>query len=174
VQVFPGGDGIYILEAGIDSLKIEGRAKGVNYVAGAVRAYRLALDSYLEDPDGYRFRNEWLDELKKLSHREYDTGFYLGSEVLVAGNASYVRKYDFVGVVREAIDDGFVVEARNKTLQGDRLEVMGRGRDIIYLSVDSMSSMEGEDIPHAQPGQLFVLKSGAPLEPLDILRREKS
>lgn len=163
-----------LLEAGTDSLKIEGRVKGVNYVAGAVRAYRQALDTYLADPGRYRFRPEWLDELKKLSHREYDTGFYLGDKAQVSGGASYVRHYDFVGVVKEALGEkNYLIEARNKVITGDHIEVMGRGEEILTIDVDRMLSPEGDEIPHAQPGQFFVVRSGSGMEPLDILRREK-
>ncbi len=163
-----------LVEAGIDSLKIEGRVKGVNYVAGAVRAYRQALDAYLDDPERYCFRTDWMDELKKLSHREYDTGFYLGDKAQVSGGASYVRHYDFVGVVKEVLDEkNYLIEARNKVIAGDRIEVMGRGEDIFTIDVDRMISPEGDALPHAQPGQFFVVSSDSGMEPFDILRREK-
>jgi len=164
-----------LLAAGTDSLKIEGRVKGVNYVAGAVRSYRLALDSYLNDPEGYAFKDEWLDELKKLSHRDYDTGFYLGRETLVSGNSSYVRKYDFVGVIRERIGEGiFIVEARNKIMPGDRLEIVGRGEDIGELEIGEIISPAGETMACAQPKQQFILTSDIAIEPMDIIRKEKA
>jgi putative protease len=163
-----------LLAAGTDSLKIEGRVKGINYVAGAVRSYRLALDSYLNDPEGYTFKDQWLDELRKLSHRDYDTGFYLGRETLVSGNSSYVRKYDFVGVIREQISKGsYIVEARNKIMPGDRLEIMGRGEDILELELGDIISPDGEAMACAQPKKQFILNSDLALEPMDIIRREK-
>ena len=164
-----------IVEAGTDSLKIEGRVKGVNYVAGTVRSYRLALDSYFNNPAGYRFKEEWLDELKKLSHRDYDTGFYLGSGAVVSGSSAYVRQYDFVGIVEEKISNNrFVVEARNKVLKGDCVEIMGRGEDIRSFNLDRMVSPEGEPIEHAQPGQRFIAELDADIEPMDIMRRERA
>ena len=164
-----------IVEAGTDSLKIEGRVKGVNYVAGSVRSYRLALDSYFNNPAEYRFKEEWLDELKKLSHRDYDTGFYLGSGAVVSGGAAYVRQYDFVGIVEERVGDNrFVIEARNKVLRGDCVEIMGRGEDIRSFNLDRMVSPEREPIEHAQPGQRFIAELDADIEPMDIMRRERA
>lgn len=163
-----------LVETGIDSFKIEGRVKGVNYVAGSVRSYRLAIDSYFRDPEGYVFNGEWLEELKKLNHRDYDTGFYLGRECLASGDTSYVRRYDFVGIVRESLGDNrYLVEARNKVVAGDILEVMGRGEKIKRLQLDRMTDPEGAGIPHAQPGQLFIARAPFSMEPMDIIRREK-
>lgn len=163
-----------LIRSGTDSLKIEGRVKGINYVAGAVRSYRLALDSYFKDPERYIFKKEWLEELRKLSHRDYDTGFYFGKETQPTEESSYVRQYDFIGVIKEVLDENrFVIEARNKILLGDEIEVMGKGEQIITLSVDNMLSPDGLEISQAQPGQLFVMNNKNSLEMMDILRREK-
>ena len=163
-----------LIASGTDSLKIEGRVKGINYVAGAVRSYRLAIDSYFESPDKYRFKKDWLDELRKLSHRDYDTGFYLGKETLPTEESSYVRKYDFIGIVKDVLlENSFLVEARNKITLGDSIEIMGKGENIVKLDLTNITSPEGLEIPHAQPGQLFILNTEIPLEKRDILRREK-
>ncbi len=163
-----------LVASGIDSLKIEGRVKGINYVAGAVRSYRLAIDSYLQDPERYSFNAEWLDELRKLSHRDYDTGFYFGGDYKAAERSSYIRRYDFVGVVRERLEEGvYLVEARNKIHSGDIVEVMGRGEGVKSLRLRRITSTDGRELSHAQPGQLFVLRTDEAMEPLDIIRREK-
>ncbi len=67
-----------LVDSGVDSLKIEGRMKGIHYLASVVRVYREALDRYCEDPAVYSFRSEWMDELRKISHRGYTSGFFLG------------------------------------------------------------------------------------------------
>ncbi|MBE9502861.1 MAG: U32 family peptidase [Proteobacteria bacterium] len=163
-----------LIRSGTDSLKIEGRVKGINYVAGAVRSYRLALDSYFNDPEKYVFKKEWLEELRKLSHRNYDTGFYLGKETRPTEESSYVRQYDFIGVIKEVMDENrYLIEARNKVLLGDKIEVMGKGEHIISLSIDNMLSPEELEITQAQPGQLFIMNNKNGLEVMDILRREK-
>ncbi len=163
-----------LIRSGTDSLKIEGRVKGINYVAGAVRSYRLALDSYFNEPERYVFKKEWLEELRKLSHRNYDTGFYLGKETRPTEESSYVRQYDFIGVIKEVMDENrYLIEARNKVLLGDKIEVMGKGEHIISLSIDNMLSPEELEITQAQPGQLFIIHNKNGLEVMDILRREK-
>jgi len=166
-----------LVEAGIDSFKIEGRGKGVNYVSGAVRSYRLALNSFLADPERFTFKDEWLFELKKLSHRDYNTGFYLkngGDASIASPDSSYVRKYDFIGIVKESLGGGgYLVEARNKSFSGDRVEVLGRGEMIEHITLDNMTNPDGEPIPHAQPGELFTIRTDIGLEPMDIIRREK-
>ncbi|MFP4662782.1 MAG: peptidase U32 family protein [Halanaerobiales bacterium] len=95
-----------IIEAGISSLKIEGRMKSLHYVATVTSVYRKAIDSYYRDPDNYQFKEEWLEELRKVSHRDYITGFFLsppGTEEHNYDSSAYQRNYDFMGVVRDFI-----------------------------------------------------------------------
>ncbi len=163
-----------LISAGIDSLKIEGRAKGVNYVAGTVRSYRLALDSYFENPEKYGFNQAWLDELQKLSHRNYDTGSFFGKEGGALTDSSYIRSYDFVGVAKKRIDENrILIEARNKLEVGDVLEILGKSNQIKSFKLDKIIGPEGEDLSVAQPGQLFFIETGINIEPLDILRKQK-
>lgn len=163
-----------LIAAGIDSLKIEGRVKGINYVAGTVRSYRLALDSYFENPEKYRFNNAWLDELQKLSHRNYNTGSFFSRENGSLMDSSYIRLYDFVGVVKERINKNRVlVEARNKLVVGNILEILGKSNEINSFLLDQITSPAGEELSVAQPGQLFLMNTEFDIEPLDILRRQK-
>ena len=92
-----------MVEAGIASAKIEGRMKTIFYAATVVRVYREAIDRYYADPASYRFRPEWLEELSKVSNRHFTTGFFLGRPDESAQNyesSAYIRKYDFIGIVR--------------------------------------------------------------------------
>jgi putative protease len=92
------------LNAGITSLKIEGRMKSSFYVAQVVKAYREAIDAYYENPNETNINPEWLSELSKASHREFTTGFYyekMNNEGQVYNTSSYIREYDFVGLVLE-------------------------------------------------------------------------
>ena len=92
-----------LIDAGISSLKIEGRMKSPFYVATVVSAYRAALDEYLEDPDNYKFQEKWYKELCKASHREFYHGFYYSKPDSSGQNYSssdYTREYSFIGVVR--------------------------------------------------------------------------
>lgn len=165
--------------AGIDSLKIEGRMKSIHYVATVVSVYRKAIDSYCENPKEWVFKPAWMEEIRKVSHREYTTGFFFGRENFKGENtetSGYRREYDFVGVVREYLADkgAAVVEQRNKFSVGDRIEITGPDTTTFIQTVEGMTDKEGNAIeaaPHAQ--QRVIIKVDRPVRPLDMLRREK-
>ncbi|MFW6306620.1 MAG: peptidase U32 family protein, partial [Bacillota bacterium] len=95
-----------IIKSGVSSLKIEGRMKSLHYVATVTSVYRKALDTYYAAPDDYHFNPQWLSELKKVSHRDYTTGFFLskpGPKEHNYGSSVYHRDYDFMGVIRDFI-----------------------------------------------------------------------
>lgn len=168
-----------LVESGIKSLKIEGRMKSSYYVASVVRAYRLALDSYLSDPKGYEFKKEWLDELSKASHREFGTGFYFGkpdAKGQVYESSAYLRDYAFVGLVLDYDSKTGLatVEQRNRMLVGDEIEVIGPHRQLFTQKLEKMWNEEGEEISAApHPQQIVTIKMEKPVEKHDILRRER-
>lgn len=93
-----------LVEAGVNSFKIEGRMKSVHYVATVVKVYREAIDAWAEDPENWVFRQEWLEELGKASHRTFSTGFFFGkpgSEDQNYADSGYIRTHDFVGKILE-------------------------------------------------------------------------
>lgn len=169
-----------IIKSGITSLKIEGRMKSMFYVATIVRAYRKAIDSYLADPDNYKFDNTWLAELNKASNREFTTGFYFdkpdNEDQNYATNA-YSREYDFLGVVREYDESTSMalVEQRNKINVGDEIEVFGPGIEYFTMKVEKMLDAEtGEAIesaPHAQ--QMINIEMNFPVNKDFLLRRKR-
>ena len=118
-----------IIEAGIDSLKIEGRMKTALYVACVARTYRKAIDDYLESPEKYQANMDWYRaEIAKCTYRQFTTGFYFGKpseETQIYDNNTYVNEYIYLGIV-EAIDErGFAkFEKRNKFCVGDNIEIM--------------------------------------------------
>jgi putative protease len=168
-----------LVESGIRSLKIEGRMKSSYYVASVVRAYRLALDSYLENPEKYEFKKEWLDELSKASHREFGTGFYFGkpdSKGQIYESSSYLRDYAFIGLVLDYDNKTGLatVEQRNRMLVGDEIEVIGPHRQLFTQKIEKMWNDEGEEISAApHPQQIVSIKMDKPVEKNDILRRER-
>jgi putative protease len=168
-----------LVESGIKSLKIEGRMKSSYYVASVVRAYRLALDSYLEDPEGYEFKAEWLDELSKASHRKFGTGFYFGkpdSQGQIYESSAYVRDYAFVGMVLDydASTGLATVEQRNRMFVGDEIEIIGPHRQLFSQKIEKMWNDEGEEIHSApHPQQIITMRMEKPVEKYDILRRER-
>lgn len=169
-----------IIKSGITSLKIEGRMKSMFYVATVVRAYRKAIDSYLADPDNYKFDNTWLAELNKASNREFTTGFYFdkpdNEDQNYVTNA-YSREYDFLGVVREYDESTSMalVEQRNKINVGDEIEVFGPGIEYFTMKVEKMLDAEtGEAIesaPHAQ--QMINIEMNFPVNKDFLLRRKR-
>ena len=168
-----------LVRSGVASLKIEGRMKGINYVASVLRVYRQALDEYLTDPAGWRCRPEWMEELAKMSHRGYTTGFLFGEPQAVGQeyDSAYIRSHEFVGVVQEVLSDGrAVIAARNRISAGDLLEVIGpsmRSDSITVGSMQLLSPEEGE-VTVVHPNQTFAVRLPSTVEPLDLLRREKA
>lgn len=147
-----------IFESGITSLKIEGRMKTAYYVATTVRAYRMAIDEYYKDPDNWKFNPIWLEELKKGSHRDYSTGFFFDRPDSNAHNyksASYIRNYDFVGIVKGHEEETglVIVEQRNRMFVNDKIEIIGPFKETINATILEMYNEEGEPIesaPHAR------------------------
>ena len=168
-----------LAESGITSFKIEGRMKSAFYVATIVSVYRKALDQYLRDPSGYRFDPAWMKELKKVSHREFTTGFYFNKPTNKDqdySSSAYTREYTFVGVVREYdAETGIaIVEQRNKMSLGDVLEVFGPYTDFFEQKLEWMGDQEGNSIESApHPQQILKMKMEHPVKPGFMLRKAK-
>lgn len=166
-----------LIEAGIYSLKIEGRMKSSYYVATIVKSYRQAIDKYLSDPEGYKFEKKWLDNLCKASHRQYYTGFYFGEKnKQVYETSSYIRDYDIVGIVREydKINHMAIIEQRNRVFEGDTVEILRPEGDNFTVKLDNMKDMDGNKIASAPQAQmLFSFNSSVPLYKDDMLIKSK-
>jgi putative protease len=168
-----------LIEAGLDSLKIEGRMKTAYYTAVVVKAYRRELDRFIKNPGGYTFDPVSLSELKKASHRPFTTGFYFGkpaAEDHVYGNSHYIRGYDFVGLYLDYDPDrGLMkVEQRNSFGIGDKLEIMQPGEDFMEYEVESMYDSEFNEITSApHPQQIVYIPFHQSLKPYSMLRRAK-
>jgi putative protease len=165
-----------LVDSGIDSLKIEGRMKGIHYIASVVRVYREALDRYLEDPEGYHCRSEWLEELGKISHRGYTTGFLLGppKDVDLEYHSRYRRSHDFVGLVECAGEDGsLLVGVRNRLEKGDPLEFIGRSMRTERHLLTEMKDENGNSLEVAHPNSRIRLQVPFRAEEFDLIRREK-
>ncbi|NTW98374.1 MAG: U32 family peptidase [Geobacteraceae bacterium] len=169
-----------LVTSGVHALKIEGRMKGINYVASVLRVYRQALDEYLANPDGWSCRPEWLEELAKLSHRGYTTGFLFGQPRNVGQEyeSAYIRSHDFIGVIDEVQSDGtLLISVRNRIKTGDLIEFIGPGMrsDTTTLQHFLVLPERGPAIPSevANPNQQILLKVPFAVESGDLLRREK-
>lgn len=168
-----------LAESGITSFKIEGRMKSSFYVATVVSVYRKALDQYLRNPKDYRFDPAWMKELKKVSHREFTTGFYFNKPTNQDQNyvtSAYTRDYSFVGVVKDYDEKTgiAVVEQRNKMSLGDVLEVFGPYTDYFEQKLDWMEDLEGNSLSAApHPQQILKMKMNQPVKPGFLLRKAK-
>lgn len=169
-----------IISSGAGSLKIEGRMKGINYVASVLRVYRQALDEYAADPASYCCRPEWLEELAKLSHRGYTTGFLFGEprDVGQEYHSAYIRSHEFVGMVEELRADGnVVIGVRNRIQSGDELEFIGPGMRSDRLRIDRLQLLDQRgntsDSDVANPNQLILMQPPFKVAPFDLIRREK-
>ena len=168
-----------LIKAGIKSFKIEGRVKSSYYVATVIRSYRMAIDEYYRNPAGYKFNEKWLEEIKKASHRDFTTGFYFGKpteEAQVYTSSSYIRGYDFVGLVLDYDEESKIatVEQRNRMFVGDEVEVFGPNKDYFIQKIDKMWDEEGNEIevaPH--PQQIVKIYMEKPVEKMDIIRKKR-
>ncbi len=142
-----------LVKSGISSLKIEGRAKSAYYCAVTTNAYRHALNDFMEEGDSYTLKPWIKEELEKISHREYSTGFYLGGEPgQVTSNGGYIRHYDVVAVCQDSNGKTANITQRNKFLVGDELDVLPPSGIPFKTRCISLINKRGEPVesaPHA-------------------------
>lgn len=166
-----------MVESGIDSFKIEGRMKSVYYVATVVNAYREAIDSYFDDPENWKCKARWLEELEKVSHRPYSTGFFFGKpgkEDQTYSHSQYIATHEFVGKVLEYSKEtgSALVEQRNKFSLGDIVEIFGPGEAPFIQRISRMTDTEGNPLEAAaHPKQHVILPVDRPVERDYLLRR---
>ena len=168
-----------LLACGISSFKIEGRVKSSFYVATVVKAYREAIDAYYESLDNnkpYKFDEKWLAEIGKVSNRDFTTGFFFhkpNEEDHNFGTSSYIRKYEFVGIVMDYDEKNGhnIIEQRNKFSVGDRIEVLPPEGPFFEVDIDKMLDGEGNNIDSAPHPQMTVRLPSMPLPRYPILRK---
>ena len=160
-----------LIDAGLDSLKIEGRAKSAYYAAVVTGAYRHAIDAALA---GQPLEPVWRDEVEKVSHRPYSTGFYFGEPGQHTSHSRYVRDWQIMAVVTSCAPDGTALcELRNKLSAGDALELAGPGLKPVPVTVEGLTDGDGLPIPEARKPQMpFYLKLPVQAPPLSLLRRK--
>lgn len=166
-----------LLDAGIDSLKIEGRMKAALYVATVARTYRRAIDDCMKSVELYRSNMEWYKrEIGKCTYRRFTTGFYFGKpgrESQIYDSSTYRSEAVYLGMVERVDERGFAcLEQKNKFYTGDSIEIMKPdGRDIPVI-VEDMEDEEGnpiESCPHAR--QQFRVRLSETPEKYDLLRK---
>ena len=168
-----------LLEAGIDSLKIEGRMKTALYVATVARTYRKAIDDYMEDPKLYEKNMAWyLEQISNCTYRQFTTGFFFGKPdetTQIYDSNTYIKEYTYLGLVEEERDNLYKITQRNKFSVGEEIEVMKPAGDNICVTVNKIVNEEGleqESAPH--PKQVLYVDVGETLEKYDILRKKEN
>ena len=169
-----------MIDAGIDSFKIEGRMKTALYVATVARAYRKAIDDYRKDPKLYEANLDWYrEEIAKCVNREFTTGFYFGrpdASAQIYENSTYVKDYTYLGTVASVDGRGYGgLEQKNKFSVGETIEVMkpdGRNIEVVVMGIYDEDGNPQESAPHAQ--QRIKVDLGIEMEKYDILRRCES
>ncbi len=167
-----------LIEAGIYSFKIEGRMKTPLYVATVVKAYREAIDAYLESPAKFEANKHYfLSEVGKASHREFTTGFYQHKPTendQTYSHNSYVRNYDFSGMIKDynPITQMVTVEQRRKFCVGDEVEILVPQGTFISVKIDALFDEEGNPIESApHPKQIVRFKCSQIVPVPSILRK---
>ena len=169
-----------MIEAGIDSFKIEGRMKTALYVAAVARTYRKAIDDYLESEEKYRAHMEWyLEEISKCTYRQFTTGFYFGKpdeSTQIYNSNTYVNEYTYLGIVEEVSGDGLArIEQKNKFCVGDRIEIMKPDGRNVQVQVESLTTQEGEAVESApHPRQVLWVGLDGAAQKYDLLRVRKA
>jgi len=169
-----------IIDAGINSLKIEGRMKTALYVATVARTYRKALDDFAESEEKYRANMDWYrSEISKCTYRQFTTGFYFGKpdeNTQIYDNNTYVNEYIYLGIVGEMDNRGFVrIEQRNKFCKGDIIEIMKPDGRNIPVTVNAIYDDEGNEVESApHPQQVLWLDLSEKPQQYDLLRVENT
>ena len=167
-----------LVEAGIDSFKIEGRMKTALYVATVARTYRKAIDDYFVSRECYQQNLPWyLEQIVGCTYRQFTTGFFFGkpdSDTQIYDSNTYIKEYTYLGIVGERDDKGYRIEQRNKFSVGEKIEVMkpdGENQTVVVRTIRDERGNEMESAPH--PKQVLYIDLGQPLAKYDILRRQE-
>ncbi|MCR4797078.1 MAG: U32 family peptidase [Lachnospiraceae bacterium] len=167
-----------MMDAGIDSFKIEGRMKTALYVATVARTYRKAIDDYLADPKLYEKNMPWyLDQIADCTYRQFTTGFFFGKpthESQIYDSNTYVTGYTYLGTILKYADGYGYFQQKNKFSVGETIEVMRPNGDNIEVTVRSIKAEDGEEMescPHSK--QMLFVDLGIELFAYDILRRRE-
>lgn len=167
-----------LIEAGIDSFKVEGRMKTALYVATVARTYRMAIDDYKKSPDYYRERlSFYKSEIAKCTYRQYTTGFLFGKpdeNTQIYDSNTYIKEYTYLGIIGGERNGKYRIEQRNKFSVGEQIEVMkpnGENIDVTVRAIEDEDGKAMESAPH--PQQVLYIDLGVKLDMYDILRRKE-
>lgn len=167
-----------LYNAGLCSLKIEGRMKSVHYVATVVKVYRQAIDAYERDPEHFHVLPEWVEELEKISHRPYTRGFSVSRPTeadQVYSHSSNTQTHEFIGLVRSYDAERKLawIEQRNHFKVGQTVEFLQPKGRLVRCAVSRILDEDGQDLDAARHAQQVVaVPVDEPLEAYSMMRRE--
>lgn len=164
-----------LAQAGVDSLKIEGRAKSAYYVTVVTNAYRMAVDEYYKNPDNFVLPDWIRDEVYKVSHRKYCNGFFFGTpdDSQYYENSGYIRNYDVVAVVEKCKNGIVYCTQRNKFFAGDNVELLSPSKKPVVLTLDTLYDEKGNEIQTANHAMMkFSFKSEQTFPQGTVIRKE--
>ncbi|MDE6905855.1 MAG: U32 family peptidase [Lachnospiraceae bacterium] len=167
-----------LIEAGIDSFKIEGRMKTALYVATVARTYRRAIDDFMESRETYERNLPWYkSQISNCTYRQFTTGFFFGKpseEAQIYDNNTYLKEYTYLGIVEDFRDGLCEIRQRNKFSVGEMIEVMKPDGENVEVSVLKILDEEGNELQSApHPKQKLFIDLGTTLSQYDILRRKE-
>jgi putative protease len=163
-----------LAEAGVKSLKIEGRAKSAYYVAVVTNAYRAAVDEYMKDPYNFHLPDWIRDEVYKVSHRKYCNGFFFGvpEESQYYENSGYIRNYDVIAVVEHCENGVVYCTQRNKFYAGDTVELLSPSLKPVKMKLDTLYDENGEVVETANHAMMkFSFKCDRPFPKGTVIRK---
>ncbi|MBP3951368.1 peptidase U32 family protein [Bacillus suaedae] len=167
-----------VIEAGIDSLKVEGRMKSIHYVATVTSVYRKVIDAYCADPDNFQIDKAWVDELEKCANRDFAPQFFEGNptyEEQMFGNHPKRTKYDFAGLVLGYDEETKIVtlQQRNHFKPGDEIEFFGPEITNFVQKVGTIWDEKGNELDAARhPLQIVKFKVDQQVYPQNMMRKE--
>lgn len=164
-----------LADAGVTSLKIEGRAKSAYYVAVITNAYRMAVDEYYKNPENFVL-SDWIrDEVYKVSHRKYSNGFFFGApeQSQYYENSGYIRNYDVVAVVEKCESGTVYCTQRNRFFAGDTVEILSPGQKPVVIKLEQLFDENGAEISTANHAMMkFSFKSDLKFPEGTVIRKE--
>ncbi|SMG09179.1 peptidase U32 family protein [Paenibacillus aquistagni] len=167
-----------LIDAGIDSFKVEGRMRSIHYVATVINVYRQAIDAYMEDPDNYELNPEWIEEINKAANRPVNTGFFYEEpdhEDHIYEPEQKSTPYDFAGLVMDYDESTRMatIQQRNHFKPGTEVEFFGPNGTFFKQKVDAIWDTEGQVLDAARhPLQLVRIKVDQPVHYFDMMRKK--
>jgi len=149
--------------------------KSINYLASTIKVYREAIDAFYADPDNFRVKKEWVNQLTSINHRDYCTGFYFNDPDQVTPNyinSKPLEGHKFIGKVLEGKGQNLsLIQVRNKIFADDRIEILSKNGPIRHDTIFEIINSNQHRVDFAQPGEVVSIRLNRPCQYNDLLRR---